>query len=66
VLIVTLTGRHNWATVWGAEIYLAARIVYVVLYGLGVPGLRTLVWLIATLGIILMLTAIFWNGMPSL
>jgi uncharacterized MAPEG superfamily protein len=52
--------------VWGAEIYLAARIVYVVLYGLGVPGLRTLVWLIATLGIILMLTAIFWNGMPSL
>src|ERR1700733_11234185 len=35
VLIVTLSGRHNWATVWGAQIYLAARIVYVVLYGLG-------------------------------
>jgi uncharacterized MAPEG superfamily protein len=66
VLIVTLTGRHNWATVWGAQIYLAARMVSVVLYGLGVPGLRTLVWLIATLSIILMLTAIFWTGMPSL
>ncbi len=66
VLIVTLTGRHDWATVWGAQIYLAARIVYVVLYGLGVPGVRTLVWIIATLGIILMLTAILWTGMPAL
>ena len=66
VLIVTLTGRHNWATVWGAEIYLAARIVYVVLYALGVPGLRTLVWLIATLSIILMLTSILWAGMAAL
>jgi uncharacterized MAPEG superfamily protein len=66
VLIVTLTGRHNWATVWGAQIYLAARIVYVVLYALGVPGIRTLVWLIATLSIILMLTAILWPGMPAI
>jgi uncharacterized MAPEG superfamily protein len=66
VLIVTLTGRHNWATVWGAQIYLAARIVYVVLYALGVPGLRTLVWLIATLSIILMLTSILWAGMAAL
>ena len=66
VLIVTLTGRHNWATVWGAQIYLAARIVYVVLYALGVPGLRTLVWLIATLSIILMLTSILWAGMSAL
>jgi uncharacterized MAPEG superfamily protein len=66
VLIVTLTGRHNWATEWGAQIYLAARIVYVVLYGLGVPGLRTLVWLIATLSIILMVTAIFWPGIPAI
>jgi uncharacterized MAPEG superfamily protein len=66
VLIVTLTGRHNWATVWGAQIYLAARVVYVVLYGLGVPGLRTLVWLIATLSIILMVTAIFWPGIQAI
>jgi uncharacterized MAPEG superfamily protein len=66
VLIATLAGRHNWATVWGAQIYLAARIVYVVLYALGVPGVRTLVWLIATLSIILMLTVILWPGLPAI
>lgn len=60
VLIAALVGRHNWATIWGAETYVAARIVYVVLYALGVPGLRTLVWLVATLSIILMMAAIFW------
>jgi uncharacterized MAPEG superfamily protein len=66
VIIATLAGRHNWATEWGAETYVAARIVYVFLYALGVPGVRTLVWIVATLSIILMMTAIFWPGLPSI
>lgn len=60
VILCALVGRHNWATVWGSEIYLAARIVYLPLYGFGVPGLRTLVWLVATLAIILLLVALFF------
>ena len=60
VILCALVGRHNWATVWGGEIYLAARIVYLPLYGFGVPGLRTLVWLVATLAIILLLVALFF------
>jgi uncharacterized MAPEG superfamily protein len=62
VIVAALAGRHNWATVWGSEVYLAARIVYVPLYGFGVPGLRTLDWLVATLAIILIVVALVWPG----
>ncbi len=60
VILLALAGRHNWATVWGTEIYLAARIVYLPLYGFGVPAVRTLVWLIALLAILLLLAALFF------
>ncbi|MEI9990647.1 MAG: MAPEG family protein [Rhizomicrobium sp.] len=60
VILLALAGRHNWATVWGSEIYLAARIVYLPLYGFGVPGLRTLVWLVSLLAIVLLLAALFF------
>lgn len=62
VIVAALVGRHNWATVWGAQAYLAARVVYVFLYAAGVPVVRTLVWLAATLSIILILVAILWPG----
>lgn len=59
VLMAAALGRHNWETVWGAQAYLAGRIVYLPLYAMGVPVLRTLVWGVATAGIILILVAIF-------
>lgn len=60
VLIAAVAGRHNWATMWGAQIYVAARIVYLPLYAFGVPVLRTLVWIVATLAILLIVAALFW------
>ncbi|HJW42214.1 MAG TPA: MAPEG family protein [Rhizomicrobium sp.] len=60
VAVLLLGPRHNWATVWGSELYLAARLVYLPLYGFGVPGLRTLVWLVATLSILLLFAAVFY------
>ena len=63
VILLALLNRHNWATVWGAEVYLAARVIYLPLYGFGVPGLRTIVWLIATLAIILLLVALFYPAL---
>ena len=62
IVLCALAGRHNWATIWGAEIYLAARIIYLPLYAFGVPVLRTLVWLMGTLAIILLLVALFYPG----
>lgn len=59
VLIVTLLNRHNLRTEWGAQLYFWMRVIYLPLYALGVPLLRTLVWLLATFGILLVLSAAF-------
>ncbi len=59
VLMAAASGRHNWQTVGGSELYLAARVIYLPLYALGIPFLRTLVWLAATVGIFLVLAALF-------
>jgi len=59
VIACAVAGRHNGWTVWGAELYLAARIVYLPLYALGIPVLRTLVWLVGTIGIALLIAALF-------
>jgi uncharacterized MAPEG superfamily protein len=42
----------------GAEMYLAARVVYVPLYVAAVPLVRSLAWNVATVGIILLLLAL--------
>lgn len=59
VLMAALLGRHNWQTVWGAQLYLAARILYLPLYAAGVPLLRTLVWIASVVGIVMVLTPLF-------
>jgi uncharacterized MAPEG superfamily protein len=59
VIMAAVLGRHNWATLWGSQIYLAARILYVPLYAMGVPVVRTLVWAAASAGILLVVAALF-------
>ena len=39
----------------GAWLWLAARVIYVVLYATGIPVVRTLVWTASILGLVLML-----------
>ncbi len=63
VILLSAEARHSWATVWGSETYLTARVVYLPLYGFGVPGVRTLVWLIALLAILLLYAAVFVPGL---
>lgn len=43
----------TWMTLTGAWLYVLARIVYVPLYAAGVSKLRTLVWLLSILGVLL-------------
>jgi uncharacterized MAPEG superfamily protein len=57
--MAAVLGRHSHMTVWGAELYLAARIVYLPLYAMGVPLLRTLVWAASIVGIVMLLGALF-------
>ncbi|MBI1330754.1 MAG: hypothetical protein GC166_12725 [Alphaproteobacteria bacterium] len=62
VLALAVLGRHNWYTVWGAEMYLVARLIYLPLYAIGVPGLRTLVWAVGSLGIAFLIGAMLGAG----
>lgn len=57
VLIAHVADRDGALTLWGCWLYLVARIVYVPLYALGVPVVRTLVWMVATAGLVLVLLA---------
>jgi uncharacterized MAPEG superfamily protein len=58
VLIAHAMGRETGMTLLGAEIFLAARVIYVPLYALGVPVLRTLCWLASVVGLVMILVAI--------
>ena len=58
VLIAEAAGRHTPMTVLGAQLYFWARLIYVPLYAFGVPVARTLAFLVATVGIVLILLAL--------
>jgi uncharacterized MAPEG superfamily protein len=55
ILIVHAAALNDRWTAAGALIWLAARIVYLPLYAMGVPKLRTLVFLISVVGILMVL-----------
>lgn len=56
VLIAHLAGKNGDLTHNGALLFLVGRIVYVPLYAFGVKQIRSLVWLVATAGLLM----IFW------
>jgi uncharacterized MAPEG superfamily protein len=58
VLIAHLTDTHDALTEWGARLYFWARVAYVPLYAAGVPLVRSLVWNVATIGIVLIVIAL--------
>ena len=53
VLISNLAHRDTANTALGAQIYFWARVAYVPLYAFGVKQVRSLVWLIATAGLVM-------------
>ena len=59
VLIAHVAGRNGALTAWGAGFYFWARLVYVPLYALGIPYVRSLVWLVSLAGLIMILAALF-------
>jgi len=58
ILLVQVTGRNGRLSAIGAELYLAARVIYVPVYVAAVPLVRSLVWNVATVGIILVLLSL--------
>ena len=61
VLAAQAVGRHSGLTESGAILYFMARLAYLPLYAFGVPLVRSLVWSIAAVGMLLLLVALLWE-----
>ena len=59
VLMAQLSQHTNWMTALGAQIYFFARLVYLPIYAIGIPGVRTLVWIISIIGLVMILIPLF-------
>ncbi len=55
LLGVVVANRTSGMTALGGWIWLGARVVYLPLYAAGVPVVRTIVWAISTVGLIMVL-----------
>jgi uncharacterized MAPEG superfamily protein len=54
-LALAVTGKTGGIAATGAWVWLIARVVYVPLYAFGVPAVRTLVWCVSIVGLLMML-----------
>ena len=62
VLMANALDKHTALSAGGAELYFVARVAYVPIYALGIPLVRTLVWIASFAGIAMVLLAM-WPGM---
>jgi len=59
VLIAAVAGKANANTALGATIFFWARLVYAVVYLIGVPWLRTVVWFVSVIGMVIIAVQLF-------
>jgi uncharacterized MAPEG superfamily protein len=53
VLIAVVSGKTNSTTLLGAQLFFWARLAHAGVYLAGIPWLRTLVWTVSVVGLIL-------------
>jgi uncharacterized MAPEG superfamily protein len=53
VLIAAATNKTNATTLLGAQLFFWARLAYAFVYLAGIPWLRTVVWTVSVIGLIL-------------
>ncbi len=59
VIMAHVAGKDGLVTAVGAHLYVLGRVVYLGLYALGIPYLRSLVWLASTGGLVAIIVALF-------
>jgi uncharacterized MAPEG superfamily protein len=59
VLACAAMDRFGALTLWGSGLYVASRALFVPLYATGVAGVRTVVWIIGLIGLLMVVSAIF-------
>jgi uncharacterized MAPEG superfamily protein len=58
VMLAHTAGGRAWLLAAGSQIYFYSRLAYLPLYAFGVPYLRTAVWNLSVLGIVVVLSSI--------
>ncbi len=58
VLLLLVLERGNELSAWGAALYFWARVAYVPAYASGIPHLRSLIWGVSMVGIVMLLPAL--------
>lgn len=58
VLGAIAADRLGWKTELGAHLYFWSRVIYLPLYAAGIPKLRTLVWMMGIVGLVLVIWAL--------
>jgi len=58
VLVAHISNRANGTSVLGEELFFWARLVYAIVYIIGIPWVRTLLWAISVVGMILIFAVV--------
>ena len=58
VLVAVVAGKTNSTTLLGAELFVWARVAYALVYWAGVPWLRTAVWFVSVVGLIMIFSQV--------
>jgi uncharacterized MAPEG superfamily protein len=59
VIMAHIAGKDGQLTAIGAHLYFFGRLIYVPIYAFGIPYIRSLVWLAAAAGLVIVLAALF-------
>ena len=59
VIMAHIAGKDGTLTALGAHLYFFGRLIYLLLYAFGVPYVRSLVWLVAAGGLVMVIAALF-------
>jgi uncharacterized MAPEG superfamily protein len=59
VLIVHVAGAATETSALGAEIFVFARLAYAVVYIIGIPWVRTALWFVSVIGMVMVALALF-------
>jgi len=59
VLMINAMGKHTASSALGAQIYFWSRLAYLPVYALGIPFLRTALWIASIVGIGMVMRGIY-------
>jgi uncharacterized MAPEG superfamily protein len=59
VLAVLISNRATAATALGSQLYFWGRLVYLPVYVIGLPYLRTVIWAVSFAGLVMVIAALF-------